>query len=262
MCFLGGANLDILKKCPTEKNGFIAIGIGIVDMALISVLAMYFILTSTIIKNFNTGLIILISLFYGFVIFIGYWGIISVIRKRVKYPFFISMFSFFAISIMSIVLAFAINKIILKIDYSVNLSARSYISIVFCILFSSVIYLIPLILKILINASPYEEEKERLEFNFISQKEADVMAYREKYQGYARYFNDSAIKMESIKQLGDISKEYHMYMENIQNETFDFINKLDKMNQSTNGLLEECKKNAEEQFKITIDKISKIFGSI
>jgi len=260
ICLLGGANLDILQKCQTEKNGFIAIGIGIIEMAIMSVLAMVFILISTV--GFNQLIVISISVFYGFVIFIAYWGILSIMRKRIKYSAFIVAFSFFAIVVMSTVLAIAIDKMILKTDFSKELVLGQKAGLAFCFFFALVIYSLPVILKMLINSSPYEEEKERLEYNFIAQKEADIVAYREKYKGYAVYFNDSAIKMDSIRQLGDISKEYHKLMEGIQKETFDFINKLDKMNGGTNGLLDDCKKNAEEQFKVTLDKMSKIFGSI
>jgi hypothetical protein len=205
---------------------------------------------------------IFIYLFYGFIIFIGYWGIISVIRKKAKYSFFIKIFSFLAMGVISIVLAYAIEKNILKNDFSVYLNTRQYAEATCCIFFSMVVYLIPAILKMLINSSPYQEEQERLENNFISQKEADIVAYREKYQGYAKVFNDSIIKMNSIKQLGEISKEYHALIENIQKETFDFINKLDKMNQNGNVLLDECKASVEEQFKVTLEKMSKIFNSI
>jgi hypothetical protein len=258
--FLGGANLDILLKCPTEKNGFIAIGISIINMVVMSVLTMVIALNSTLVSNMI--LTVLISLFYGFIIFIGYWGIISVIRKRAAYSFIIKIFSFLAIVVMSLVLAYTIEKTILKNDFSLSLNPSQYAGVVFSVVFSMIIYLIPVILKTLINSSPYQEEQERLEYNFIAQKEADIVAYREKYQGYAKVFNDTIIKMNSIKQLGDISKKYHDLIENAQRETFNFINKLDKTNQNENILLNECKSSVEEQFKVTLEKMSKIFSSI
>jgi hypothetical protein len=253
MCLLGGANLDILLKCLTEKNGFIAIGISIINMVIMSILAMVITLNSAFVNNIV--LTVFISLFYGFIIFIGYWGIISVIRKKSKYSFFINIFSFFAIVVMSLILAYAIEKIFFQNDFSLFVVG-------FSIVFSMIVYLIPVILKALINSSPYQEEQERIEYNFIAQKEADIVAYREKYQSYAKVFNDSIIKMDSIKQLGDISKKYHELIENTQKETFDFINKIDKMNQNENVLLNECKVSVEEQFKVTLEKMSRIFSSI
>jgi hypothetical protein len=253
MCLFGGANLDILQKCPTEKNGFIAIGISIINMVIMSILAMVITLNSTLVNNLI--LTVFLSIFYGFIIFIGYWGIISVIRKTAKYSFIIKIFSFLAIAVMSLILAYAIENKILQNDFLVP-------GIAFSIIFSMVVYLIPVILKTLINSSPYQEEQERLEYNFIAQKEADIVAYSEKYQSYAKVFNDSIIKMDSIKQLGDISKKYHDLIEKTQRETFDFINKLDKANQNENVLLNECKSSVEDQFKVTLEKMSNIFSSI
>jgi hypothetical protein len=100
MCFIGGANLDILKKCPAEKNGFIATGIGILNVVILSIVAMWLIFSSAIKDNIILTLIT--STFYGFIVFIGYWGILSVIRRTVKYNVFIKVFSF----LVTIIFAF------------------------------------------------------------------------------------------------------------------------------------------------------------
>ena len=47
-----------------------------------------------------------------------------------------------------------------------------------------IVYYIPIALKLLIYSSAYEEEKERMERNFLTQKEADIIAY--KANGLAR----------------------------------------------------------------------------
>jgi hypothetical protein len=259
-CFIGGANLDILKKCPTEKNGFIAAGIGIVNVVIISLIAMELIMYSVL--NQNIFLSLIVSLIYGFVIFIGYWGVLSVIRKTAKYTYFIKFFSIVATILISLVTSNAIEKYILRRNILSISTFQEYSGIIFVILLTIMIYLIPIIIKMLINSSTYEEEKEKIEHNFITQKEADIIAYRDKYQDYALIFNDANIKMESLKHLGEISREYHVLLENIQGETFDFINKIDKMNQTENVLLNECKSSVEEQFRVTLEKMSKIFSSI
>jgi hypothetical protein len=260
MCFIGGANLDILLKCPTEKNGFIATGIGIINVVLFSIVTMSLILGDIMSRIMPVPIII--SLFYGFIIFIGYWGILSVIRKTIKYSSVIKLFSFVATLLISFVSSYAIEKFVLKVNLFFKLTIQQYFTFIFILLLASVVYIIPIILKLLINSSTYEEEKERIEHNFITQKEADIIAYREKYSDYALMFNDATIKMESIKQLGELSKEYHRLLENIQKETFDFINKIAKSNDSANPLLENCKSNVEEQFKNTLEKMAKIFNNI
>lgn len=90
MCFFGGANLDILKKCPTEKNGFIATGIGIINVVILSIVVMWLNINASL--KGNVFLISVIAIFYGFIIFIGYWGMLSIIRKTAKYNILIKIF--------------------------------------------------------------------------------------------------------------------------------------------------------------------------
>jgi hypothetical protein len=233
MCFIGGANLNILKKCPAEKNGFIATGIGILNVVILSMVAMWLIFSSVI--NDNIILTLITSAFYGFIIFIGYWGILSVIRKTVKYNAFIKIFSFLATIMFAFIATMSAKNLVPILNVkNISMANKSginqyfNISVVFLVMLF--IYIIPVILKLLINSSTYEEEKERMEHNFIAQKEADIIAYKQKYGDYALVFNDANIKMESIKHLSDLSKEYHEFLERIQKDTFDYLNKIEKSN--------------------------------
>ncbi len=259
--------MEILQKCSTEKNGFIAAGVGILNVVILSIVTMCITVNSVL--NGNVALSVFISLFYGFIMFIGYWGILSVIRKTVKYTIGVKTFSFAAsIILVSLVSSYALERYIIK-NYIMfrtlpvqNEALQSYFSAIVVFLVVVVIYIIPIVLKLLINSSTYEEEKERMEHNFIIQKEADMVAYREKYKNYAGVFTDANIKMESIKQLGVLTQEYHSLLEKIQKETFDFINKIEKSNTNDNVLLNEVKLKTEEEFKNTISKMADIFGSV
>jgi hypothetical protein len=260
MCYIGGANLSILEKCPTEKNGFIATGIGIIIAVTLSFVTMLltglnFFLPSILIS-------VIISLFYCFIIFIGYWGVLSIYRKSSKYGNGIKLFSVIATLLISFFSAHAISRTLIQTKFDFKNNPETILLFLFILAFLIIIYLIPIILKSLINFSTYEEEKQRIEQNFISQKEADILAYQEKYQSYASAFNDANIKMESIKHLGDLSKEYHSFIEKTQRETFDFINKIEKLNSNDNPLLNDCRNKVEEQFKITLSKMGEIFSSI
>jgi hypothetical protein len=265
MCFIGGANLDILKKCPTEKNGFIATGIGILNVVILSMVAMWLIIRS-VIRN-SVILALTASLFYGFVIFVGYWGMLSVIRKTRKYNAFITMFSFLTTIILAFIATVSTKNLITILNIqNISMASRNiisrYFNIVIVFLVMLFIYIIPVILKMLINSSTYEEEKERIEHNFIAQKEADIIAFKQKYEDYALVFNEANVKMESIKHLSHLSKEYHELLEKIQKETFDYLNKIDKSNINRKDLLDDCKSNIENQFKLTVEKMAKIFRGI
>lgn len=264
MCFIGGANLDILEKCPTEKNGFIATGIGIIITVILSFIGMTIILNQTFF--IGIWLAMLISIFYGFIIFIGYWGVLSIYRKSVKYTNGIKFFTMLATILISFIAAFALSKSIGRVHLTFGNLFRGnqetiFLFIVIFIL-SLIVYLIPVILKGLINSSTYEEERQRIEANFVNQKQADIMAYQERYNDYATLFNDANIKMDSIKQLSGLSKDYHSFMEKVQRETFDYLNRLDKVNEKDNELLNECKLRVEEQFKLIVSKMGEIFGSV
>jgi hypothetical protein len=105
-------------------------------------------------------------------------------------------------------------------------------------------------------------DKERVEHNFIAQKEADIIVYKQKYGDYALVFDDANIRMESIKHPSDLSKEYHELLGKIQKDTFDYLNRIERSNANQKNLLENCKSNVENQFKLTLGKMSKIFSDI
>ena len=296
MCFIGGANIEILQKCPTEKNGFIATGVGIINVVILSIITMGIKTSGT--WNGNI-LFLLTSLFYGFIIFIAYWGILSIIRKTIKYSGLIKFFAFISVLVFSFIATVSVLRFVGYFPVSTykmtadaivdtsedaelgldtesvgvssfgsailnnrNIPFHRYLYFIIVFMLVLFVYLIPIVLKWLINSSTYEEEKGRIEHNFLVQKEADIIAYKQKYGDYALYFNEANIKMESIKHLGALSKEYHELLDKILKDTFDQLNKVEKIYVSEKGLLEDCRNNIETQFKLTIEKMSKIFSGI
>ena len=252
MCFIGGANIEILQKCPTEKNGFTATGVGIINVVVLSVIAMWIKASGVLSGNI---LLLPASLFYGFIIFIAYWGILSVIRKTIKYSLAIKIFTFISILVFSFIATLSVLR------YTGNFYGLTFWAVIIFFVML-IVYYIPIALKLLIYSSAYEEEKERMERNFLTQKEADIIAYKQKYNDYALHFNDANIKMESIKHLGALSKEYHELLDKMLKDTFDHLNKIEKSNAPQQNIVEGCKKNIEEQFKSTLEKMSKIFSGI
>lgn len=87
-CILGGAKLSILKECPTEKNNFIAVGIGVLNTSLLSMFTMGYAISAVINGSIdNWGLLIGFSVFWGLIIFGIDWGLISTMRKKENYDF-------------------------------------------------------------------------------------------------------------------------------------------------------------------------------
>lgn len=84
ICFIGGANLKILQKCPSDKIKFVAVGIGVLNTALLSMCTMGFAMYS-IAKQSDILLIVLFSIFWGFIIFGIDWGLITTIHKKKNY---------------------------------------------------------------------------------------------------------------------------------------------------------------------------------
>jgi hypothetical protein len=266
LCYVGGANLDILKKCPTETNGFIATGVGIINVVLLSIVTMVVLIISKL--NINIVFAFIISLFYGFFVFVGYWGVLSVIRKSVKYSSGAKIFCLLSAVLFSFVASNTIELFIIK-DYSLlvkpqySIDKFNYYVITLIIdVIIMLIYLLPIIIKILIKSSNYEEEKEKIELNFIAQKEADIIAYREKYESYAQSFNESSIKIDAIEQLSKVTKEYHLILEKTLKETFDFMDKIAKMTDKNSQLLDNSQEEIVKQFKMILSKMSGIFGEM
>jgi hypothetical protein len=131
MCFLGGANLDILKKCPTEKNGFIATGTGIINVVILSIVVMWLNINTSL--EGNIFLTSIIAIFYGFIIFIGYWGMLSIVRKTAKYNILIKVFLFVSTFIFSFVATISTKSFIPGI-YNQRYIINFNISIVFLIM--------------------------------------------------------------------------------------------------------------------------------
>jgi len=108
ICFVGGADLKILEKCPHDKNKFIATGIGVLISALMSICTMMYAIHS-VAKDLNIGLLILISLFWGFVILGIDWGLVSTIHKKEHFDlrsFGGLIFRF----VVAIILSFTVSK--------------------------------------------------------------------------------------------------------------------------------------------------------
>ncbi len=113
-CFLGGANLSILKDLPSEKNKFIAIGIGVFNTALLSVFTMGYAIKSVINSEIESPFFyILFSLFWGFIILGIDWGLITTMKKRSKYSGW-QIFETFATTIfrlaIAVVISFTVSK--------------------------------------------------------------------------------------------------------------------------------------------------------
>ncbi len=103
LCFMGGARLDILKHVPSEKYKFMAIGVGVLNTALLSMVTMGFAIVSVAQKfkveekegvreiislPFTESQIIMLvffSLFWGFIIFGIDWGLVSTMRKKYQF---------------------------------------------------------------------------------------------------------------------------------------------------------------------------------
>lgn len=100
ICFIGGADLNILKKCPTDKQKFIALGIGVLNTSILSMFTMGYAIYSIVniddllfkdSETFELNPVVLFpiifTLFWGGIIFGIDWGLISTIHKKEKYSF-------------------------------------------------------------------------------------------------------------------------------------------------------------------------------
>ena len=272
ICFLGGANLDVLdslesdiEKYPNEKNCFIAIGFSIFLVAVFSVVVLFFLTVSAI--N-STILNILISISYGFLVLISYWGIFSIKNRMPESSFLVKLFGFIAIISISLIATMGISKRF----YPLPIVKTTIEAIYFILIFISIItlYILPICLKKNLNHSTYEREYDKLKENFVIKMTADRDAYNDKYPGYAAIFIDANIGMESMKKISELSKEYLKYMDEIRVATYDQLNnnlQLDAHKYKDVLILdskkeEECSKNVKEQLTPTISKMKEIFNSV
>lgn len=82
LCFMGGARLSILDQCSHEKNKFIAIGIGVVNTALLSMLTMGYAINNVTGARDNIALsTIPVAILWGLIIFGIDWGLITTMKK-------------------------------------------------------------------------------------------------------------------------------------------------------------------------------------
>jgi len=259
ICLAGGADIEILRRCPSERNGFAAAGAGVINVTLVSVISMT--LTMYDVLGDGSGFPALsIALFYGFVIFTGYWGALSVIRRTAGYTALIKISGAVFIGLTSLVSANAVIRYILG-NNGFPESFREYSGAAAVILLTAAVYAIPLVIRLLMNSSGYEEERARIWRNFLTQKEADIAAYGEKYKDYAREFSDAGIRMDMIRQLSEISEEYHNIIEKTRRETFGFLDRLAKSGGGRETLADECRNKVEEGLKMTLDRMSETFSA-
>lgn len=131
LCFVGGADLKILEKCPNDKNKFIAVGIGVLNTAFLSIFTMGYAIQSVVrenemqiidgIETFQTLPISLIqwilitcfSIFWGFVIFGIDWGLVSTIHKKEIYDLksgsYLFLTTLFRIGV-AVIISFTVSK--------------------------------------------------------------------------------------------------------------------------------------------------------
>lgn len=88
ICFMGGARISLLRECTYEKNKFIAIGLGVFNTAVLSMLTMWFVIVTIFETNgrsiYQNLLVGLVALFWGIIIFGIDWGLITTMRKHDK----------------------------------------------------------------------------------------------------------------------------------------------------------------------------------
>ncbi len=127
LCRIGGAELEILEQCPAEKNKFIAIGIGVINTAMLSVFTMGYAMLSVMGGEIQTNnqlvAIIAFSLFWGFIIFGIDWGLITTMRKKAKYGlgsglqlFFTTLFRLVVAAVISFTVSLPLETLVFK-DY-------------------------------------------------------------------------------------------------------------------------------------------------
>ncbi|MDR0306223.1 MAG: DUF4407 domain-containing protein [Chitinispirillales bacterium] len=112
ICRIGGADLKILEKCPSEDNKFIAVGIGILNTVLLSMITMFFAIHS-IGNGISYVLIAPISILWGFIIFGIDWGLVTTIHKKQKANVVEKIMAFFGFVFrvaVAVVISFTVSK--------------------------------------------------------------------------------------------------------------------------------------------------------
>lgn len=83
ICYIGGADIDVLKTCPIDKQKFMVLGIGVLNTSILSMFTMGFAIYSvTDISGKAAFYPLVFILFWGFIILSIDWGLLSTIHKK------------------------------------------------------------------------------------------------------------------------------------------------------------------------------------
>lgn len=124
ICYIGGADIDVLKTCPIDKQKFMVLGIGVLNTSILSMFTMGFAIYSvTDISGKAVFYPLVFILFWGFIILSIDWGLLSTIHKKKKYDilsmikFIITiLFRLFVTLIISFTVSIPLEIIVFK-DY-------------------------------------------------------------------------------------------------------------------------------------------------
>lgn len=124
ICYIGGADIDVLKTCPIDKQKFMVLGIGVLNTSILSMFTMGFAIYSvTDISGKAAFYPLVFILFWGFIILSIDWGLLSTIHKKKKYDilsmikFIITiLFRLFVTLIISFTVSIPLEIIVFK-DY-------------------------------------------------------------------------------------------------------------------------------------------------
>lgn len=88
LCFCGGANLSVLRQCPTERGKYHTLGLMVINTTIMAAVAMNFAVHAIYPKEASSTdrpselALFLFSAFWGLIIFAIDWGLIKTIRKH------------------------------------------------------------------------------------------------------------------------------------------------------------------------------------
>ena len=135
ICYIGGADIDVLKTCPIDKQKFMVLGIGVLNTSILSMFTMGFAIYSvTDISGKAAFYPLVVILFWGFIILSIDWGLLSTIHKKKKYDIlsmikfiitilfrlFVTLIISFTVSIPLEIIVFKDNLHIVKLEMQVN----------------------------------------------------------------------------------------------------------------------------------------------
>lgn len=88
LCFCGGANLSVLRQCPTERGKYHTLGLMVINTTIMASVAMNFAVHAIYPNDVastdrpSEWALLLFSAFWGLIIFGIDWGLIKTIRKH------------------------------------------------------------------------------------------------------------------------------------------------------------------------------------